>query len=413
MRFRVLLVLILALIWAVASWRWYTCNIKGFCGSKTTEISQQSPATQAAPAAISGDLDGDGLTDALERALGSDPKRIDSDDDGVTDAYEIGDNTSQPLDTDNDGIINALDTDDDNDGQLSNTENNDPNSDGNPIDAFDVDGDDILDFLDADHNDGQHGDLDGDGLTNGTEARLGTDPRNVDTDGDGISDDDETDDIKNPRDTDGDGVINALDANKDDGPLADPDNDTLTNADETRLGTDPNNPDTDGDGLNDGIEVGGNRMQANDADNNGTIDALEAYSAPITSSPEPIAAPVSEQLEVVVAPSSFDARIYFPYNNAANPSLADATETYFKQVIAEANKGRHIALVGHTDDHGNDAANLSLGLQRAKTIRQLLIDRGITTTSITVSSHGEGSPIQSNTTDQGRQANRRVELTIN
>ncbi len=408
MRLKVLLILVLALIWTLISWRWYTCGIKGFCGAKPAEV----VAAVTPVVAIPSDLDGDGLKDVLERTLGTDPKLIDTDADGVSDAYEVGDNTSQPLDTDNDGIINALDTDDDNDGLLSNTENNDPNGDGNPMDAFDIDGDKMPDFLDADHNDGPYGDLDNDGLINSVEARIGTDPRNKDTDGDGISDGDETDDIKNPRDTDGDGLINALDANKNDGPLADPDGDSLSNADEARIGTDPNNPDTDGDGINDGVEVALDRMHPLDADNNGIIDALEVYAPPVVAEPEPIAAPVSDKLEVVVAPESYNARIYFPYDNAENPDLSRATEDYFKKIVTETQAGRQISLVGHTDDRGTDAYNLSLGLQRAKTTRQLLIDHGASVGAIRVSSHGESEPIQPNDTDAGRQANRRVELTI-
>ncbi len=412
MQFRVLLILVLTLIWALGSWRWYTCNIKGFCGTKKAIVIEEAVPIAPVPV-IPGDLDGDGLNDALERALGTDPKLIDTDGDGITDAYEVGEDTSQPLDTDSDGTINALDTDDDNDGLLSNTENNDPNGDGNPIDAFDVDGDNILDFLDADHDDGPYGDLDGDGLINSVESRLGTDPRNKDTDGDGISDDNETDDIKNPRDTDGDGLINALDANKNDGPLADPDDDGLSNAEEAKIGTDPNNADTDGDGIKDGVEIGDDLMQPMDTDNNGIIDALEVYSPPVIAEPEPIAAPISEKLEVIVAPQSYNARIYFPYDNAENPSLSNETENYFKQIVSETQTGRHVELVGHTDDKGADAYNLPLGLERANTVKQLLIDRGADAKIINTSSRGESVPIQSNLTEAGRQANRRVELTIN
>ncbi|WP_218972919.1 hypothetical protein, partial [Aeromonas veronii] len=55
------------------------------------------------------------------------------------------------------------------------------------------------------------GDLDGDGLTNGQESQLGTDPENKDTDGDGIDDKTEVDNGSNP-----------LDPND---PVADPDGD--------------------------------------------------------------------------------------------------------------------------------------------------------------------------------------------
>ena len=58
------------------------------------------------------DTDMDGLTDAQEDALGTDPMDADSDDDGVID----GDEVDLGKDTDGDGLINALDPDSDNDG---------------------------------------------------------------------------------------------------------------------------------------------------------------------------------------------------------------------------------------------------------------------------------------------------------
>ncbi|HKS37006.1 MAG TPA: Ig-like domain-containing protein, partial [Verrucomicrobiae bacterium] len=74
------------------------------------------------------------------------------------------------------------------------------------------------------------------------------------------------------RDTDGDGMPDAfevthnLDPRTNDAAL-DPDNDGLTNLQESQLGTDPRNPDTDGDGLSDGFEVanGTNPLNPDDA----------------------------------------------------------------------------------------------------------------------------------------------------
>ena len=55
-------------------------------------------------------------------------------------------------------------------------------------------------------------DTDLDGLTNGVEAQLGTDPSRVDTDGDGVADNEEVGEISAPVDTDGDGLIDALES---------------------------------------------------------------------------------------------------------------------------------------------------------------------------------------------------------
>jgi hypothetical protein len=60
------------------------------------------------------DPDGDGLTNAEEAELGTDPNDPDSDGDGISDSIEAED--GRPIDTDNDGTIDALDTDSDGDG---------------------------------------------------------------------------------------------------------------------------------------------------------------------------------------------------------------------------------------------------------------------------------------------------------
>ncbi|MGB5667577.1 MAG: gliding motility-associated C-terminal domain-containing protein, partial [Maribacter sp.] len=56
------------------------------------------------------DSDGDGLLDGLEITLGTDPNNADTDDDDIEDAVEVGNDTANPLDEDEDGIIDALDS---------------------------------------------------------------------------------------------------------------------------------------------------------------------------------------------------------------------------------------------------------------------------------------------------------------
>ena len=93
------------------------------------------------------DTDNDGLLDSQEKILGTDPKKRDTDGDLVSDAIEIGLDINSPQDTDEDGIIDALDSDDDNDGIL--TKNEDINNDSSPIND-DTDEDGNPNFLDND-----------------------------------------------------------------------------------------------------------------------------------------------------------------------------------------------------------------------------------------------------------------------
>ena len=84
------------------------------------------------------------------------------------------------------------------------------------------------------------GDEDGDGIDNGTEISIGTDPLVFDSD----------------QDPDGDGLSNLQEVHRGTNAHdADSDDDGLSDGDEVRIGTDPLNPDTDGDTMPDGIEV--------------------------------------------------------------------------------------------------------------------------------------------------------------
>jgi len=78
-----------------------------------------------------GDQDGDGFTNIQETSIGLNPNLTDSDQDGITDSEEIG-NMNSPEDTDEDGIINALDPDSDNDG-IPDIEESREDMDGNGI----------------------------------------------------------------------------------------------------------------------------------------------------------------------------------------------------------------------------------------------------------------------------------------
>ncbi|MCB9689546.1 MAG: hypothetical protein H6735_31200 [Alphaproteobacteria bacterium] len=89
------------------------------------------------------DPDGDGLDNATEERLGTDPFNDDTDHDGISDAIEVGD-VNNPLDSDNDQTIDARDSDDDGDNIPTAQEG-----------TGDTDGDGIPDYLDSDSdNDG-------------------------------------------------------------------------------------------------------------------------------------------------------------------------------------------------------------------------------------------------------------------
>jgi outer membrane protein OmpA-like peptidoglycan-associated protein len=67
---------------------------------------------------------------------------------------------------------------------------------------------------------------------------------------------------------------------------------------------------------------------------------------------------------------------------------------------------------GHTDNVGNAAANVRLSESWAQAVRNYLIGAGIRGDHITAIGKGEAGPVAPNTTESGRQRNRRVEIII-
>lgn len=71
-----------------------------------------------------------------------------------------------------------------------------------------------------------------------------------------------------------------------------------------------------------------------------------------------------------------------------------------------------IEVAGHTDNTGEDAYNQALSERRARTVAQYLASKGVMDQRIITVGAGETRPVASNATAEGRQANRRVELTL-
>ncbi len=71
-----------------------------------------------------------------------------------------------------------------------------------------------------------------------------------------------------------------------------------------------------------------------------------------------------------------------------------------------------IIVAGHTDSTGADSYNQQLSERRAGSVAQYLRSQGISDMRVIVEGYGESRPIASNDTAQGRQMNRRVELTL-
>jgi len=71
-----------------------------------------------------------------------------------------------------------------------------------------------------------------------------------------------------------------------------------------------------------------------------------------------------------------------------------------------------IDIEGHTDSSGTTEHNQMLSDRRANSVREFLVDNGVPSRNVTAAGYGETRPKATNSTPEGRQLNRRVEIHI-
>lgn len=81
------------------------------------------------------------------------------------------------------------------------------------------------------------------------------------------------------------------------------------------------------------------------------------------------------------------------------------------EIIKGCNKTK-MEIAGHTDSQGRESMNLSLSQSRADAVLQGLIARRVLTTGLSAKGYGEVTPIADNESEEGREANRRIEFTL-
>lgn len=72
----------------------------------------------------------------------------------------------------------------------------------------------------------------------------------------------------------------------------------------------------------------------------------------------------------------------------------------------------YIEVIGHTDDVGDKQKNQELSEERARSVRDSLVQAGVDPSKIMIVGAGANQPIASNQTDEGREQNRRVEVLV-
>jgi len=91
-------------------------------------------------------------------------------------------------------------------------------------------------------------------------------------------------------------------------------------------------------------------------------------------------------------------------------------EASFKDLdlVAELLKtnGRKLIINGHTDNTGQAMGNKHLSLKRARAVKKYLSDKGVEVKNISATGYGQVKPIATNSTEEGKLANRRVEFRL-
>jgi outer membrane protein OmpA-like peptidoglycan-associated protein len=142
-------------------------------------------------------------------------------------------------------------------------------------------------------------------------------------------------------------------------------------------------------------------------------DGLAEGSNPLESASFTWSKMVLKKEDSAVIVSDKDVILLFPFNSTERDRDAKV-EAYLKELCAKHKPtNATFNVTGYTDNVGTNEENVALGLARAKTVTGSLARNGIAANRINTSSKGEAEPVADNSTDEGRQQNRRVVITVN
>lgn len=98
----------------------------------------------------------------------------------------------------------------------------------------------------------------------------------------------------------------------------------------------------------------------------------------------------------------------------ASAKLMRSSEQYLDNVVSMMNAfpEMKISINGHTDNIGSESSNRQLSEQRARSVFNYLLKRGIAADRMSCHGYGMSYPIDSNDTEEGRARNRRVEIEV-
>lgn len=107
----------------------------------------------------------------------------------------------------------------------------------------------------------------------------------------------------------------------------------------------------------------------------------------------------------------FDSDILFAIDSSALTSTSRSTLGEVASVITEYPKTA-VVIQGHTDSTGSEAHNQYLSERRAGAVESFFVGRGVSQDRLAATGFGEGAPVASNATLDGRRQNRRVNILL-
>ena len=140
---------------------------------------------------------------------------------------------------------------------------------------------------------------------------------------------------------------------------------------------------------------------ANDEDGDGIPDYLDK--CPGT----PLGTPVDETgCSIILATLR---GVHFDFDSA---TLTSEARSILDGALSKINAdpGQRIVIEGHTDSTGDENYNMGLSQRRADSVKKYLESRGVSSSRMTTTGHGENDPVASNDSAAGRKLNRRVEI---
>jgi OOP family OmpA-OmpF porin len=128
--------------------------------------------------------------------------------------------------------------------------------------------------------------------------------------------------------------------------------------------------------------------------------------------PEPPPPPKPKRVEVTADKIVIREKIQFDLNKATIKSESHGLLDEIVSVFKENPHIKKVSIEGHTDNQGADAYNQKLSDQRAKSVLDYIVGKGVEEKRLTAKGFGETKPIATNDTEEGKEQNRRVEFLI-